>query len=195
MKKEERLRKLKLLKEFCEKSGLKENELEELFWNAQKIAQGASFDIYYDDGEITKRIDLTKTPLAYLYDDGCCRKSIWLAAQTLKNATRQEALAYMAKLPKISSHPWRILENNEVGSLLNAMSRARNRVPFEVHTIQKFFDLPNLMDDFPDERDAQLGCVDYDNQLVAAYWYFPDSYCTGIEETKKLCWWPACDVD
>lgn len=194
MKKEERLRKLKLLNEFCRKSGLKENELEELFWDAQKIAQGASFDIYYDDGEITKRIDLNKTPLAYLYDDGCCRP-IWLAAQTLKNANKQEALAYMAKLPKISSHPWRILESNEVGSLLNDMSSAKNRVPFEVHTIQKFFDLPNLMDDFLDERDAQLGCVDYNNQLTAAYWYFPDSYCTGIEETKKLCWWPACDAD
>ena len=194
MKKEERLRKLKMLNEFCQKSGLKENELEELFWNAKKIAQGASFDIYYDDGEITKRIDLNKTPLAYRYDD-CCSKSIWLAAQTLENATRQEALAYMAKLPKISSHPWRILDYQEVGSLLNAMSRARNRVPFEVHTIQKFFDLPNFMDDFPDERDAKLGCVDYDNRVIAAYWYFPDSYWSGVEETVKLCWWPACDVD
>ena len=190
MKKEERLRKLKLLNEFCQKSGLKENELEELFWEAQKIAQGASFDIYYDDGEITRHIDLNKTPLVYRYDD-CCRKSVWLAAQTLKNATRQEALAYMAKLPKISSHPWRILEYYEVGSLLNAMSR----VPFEVLSIQKLFDLPAFMDDFIDERDAQLGCVDYDNQLTAAYWYFPDSYCTVIEETKKLCWWPACNVD
>ena len=94
MKKEEILRKLKLLKEFCEKSGLKENELEELLFVARHITQEASLDIYYDDGEITKRIDLNKTPLAYRYDD-CCRKSIWLAAQTLKNATRQEALAYI----------------------------------------------------------------------------------------------------
>ena len=194
MKKEERLRKLKLLNEFCQQSGLKEDELEELFLDAQQIARGASFDIYYDDGEITRRIDLNKTPLAYRYDD-CGGKSIWLAAQTLKNANKQEALAYMAKLPKISSHPWRILNNYEVGSLLNAMSKARNSVSFEVHTIQKFFDLPAFMDDSLDERDAQLGCVDYDNRLTAAYWYFPDSYCTGVEETMKLCWWPACDVD
>ena len=48
MKKEERLRKLKLLNEFCQQSGLKEDELEELFLDAQQIARGASFDIYYD---------------------------------------------------------------------------------------------------------------------------------------------------
>lgn len=182
MTKEEKLSKINLLKSFCVQNGISEEELNELSSQMQMIKEGSPFDIYYEDGEITRRIDLTKNPIAFkiqlFYP-----KSIWLTAHLLKDVNFDEAKKYMESLPKVSTKPWKMPCTGDW------MTFFRADFLWDFERIQKLFCISDLS-----EKSHFFGCLDKNESIVGL---IPFDFCGFFvkDETDKLNWWPMCDAD
>lgn len=182
MTKEEILSKINLLKNFCAENSISEDELWELPPLMKIIKAGSPFDIYYEDGEITRRIDLTKNPIAFKIQLSS-RKSIWLTAQLLKDVNLDEAKKYMESLPKVSTKPWRI------PCMGDWMTFFRADFLWNLERIQKLFCISDLS-----EKRHFLGCLDKNEEVVGLTPIDLGGFFVK-DKTDKLNWWSVCDAD
>ena len=182
MEKEEKISKINLLKVFCSQNGISEEELNELSSQMKMIKEGSPFDIYYEDGEITRRIDLTKNPIAFKIQLSY-PKSIWLTAHLLKDVNWDEAKKYMESLPKVSSYPWKI------SCMDDWMTFFRIDFLWDLERIQKLFCISDLS-----EKSHFLGCLDKNEEVVGLTPLDFGGFFVK-DEMDKLNWWPVCDTD
>lgn len=196
MTKEEIWSKINLLKAFCAQNGISVDELFELSSHMTRIENGSPFDIYYEDGEITRRIDLIKNPIAFKIFSLLDKRELWVSTLVLNKADFAETQVYLESLPKISSHSWRIPDTNEIPLLLE------NNFEY-LSNLRHIFDLPDFMEADVDYEEGFFGCFDDDHKLYGALYfnrkgildYFPGAYASNVSLTDKLNWWPVCDAD
>ena len=191
MTNEERLCKINLLKDFCTQHCINEDELYELFSQMEIIKEGSSLEIYYEDGEISRRIDLAKKPIAFRISSVCksplCKeRELWVLARVLKNANFEQVQAFIKTLPKISSYSWRVPQERELTYVLDAKRHLK-----DLEKLRYVFSLPCFIDD---ERDC-LTCLVNSDRLESVMYYYPDFRIEGINPTEKLSWWVVCDAD
>ena len=193
MTKEEILTKINLLKDFCAQNGISEEELFELPTQMKIIKAGSPYDIFYDDGEVSCRIDLTKNPIAFRIaskyrPSHLKERDVWVAALVLKEVNFEQAQNYLKSLPKISSHPWRIPNGQEMTLLLEENIK-------DLSKLRYVFSLPYFMEANADDEQGLLGCFDAHQKLSGALYYYPGVLVRGINVDEKLNWWPMCDAD
>ncbi len=202
MTNEERLCKINLLKDFCTQHCINEDELYELFSQMEIIKEGSSLEIYYEDGEVSRRIDLAKKPIAFRISSVCksplCKeRELWVLARVLKNANFEQVQAFIKTLPKISSYSWRVPQERELTYVLDTKRHLE-----DLEKLRYVFSLPCFIDDerdcltcfIDDERDC-LTCLDNSDRLESVMYYYPDFRIEGINPTEKLSWWVVCDAD
>lgn len=188
MEKEEKISKISLLKSFCAQNGISVDELYELPSLMKIIKAGSPFDIYYEDGEITRRIDLTKNPIAFRISLLPSERNVWVSASVLKEANFGQAQAYLKSLPKISSYSWRIPDENEITLLLENNLKNLSKLRY-------VFSLPYFMEASEDNEQGILGCLDAYHKLNGALYYYPGAFVRSVGSAEKLTWWSVCDAD
>ena len=190
MEKEEKISKINLLKSFCAQNGISFDEFCELSSWMKIIKSGSPFDIYYEDGEVTRRIDLTKNPIAFKISLLPTERNVWVSASVLKKANFGQAQAYLKSLPKISSHSWRFPIEREMTSLLEKNLEKLTRLKY-------VFSLPDFMEPSADNEYVFFGCFDDYQRIYAVYFIYPGAgaFLTDITVDFGMHWWPVCDTD
>ena len=187
MTKEENLSKIDLLKNFCEQNGISEDDVSAFLQQSKKDVELAPFEIYYEDGEISCRIDLKKKPLAFkVLIFGI--KYVWFAVSILKNADFYEAEEYMKGLAPISKKPWRILNEFELNSFFRAKDR-KTLSDFQI--LRKVFGLSDLTEKY---HDILIGCIAQTDEVYTLF-LTDESKFFVAKKTDKINWWPMCDAD
>lgn len=189
MEKEEKCRKMQLLKDFCNNSHIDTKELLFLFQEIQYASKNFPFEIYYEDGEICRRLDLSKNPVAIKLQTiyGLKEKYFWVSLKTSypAQASYNNALKLIADIgiPQVDERSWRIPTKNEMTTIISNLCKLEH--------FREFFLLPefHVRDvHVPDGRDAIFGCLEEDGCML----YYPGAHIINID---KAFWWPVCDAE
>lgn len=181
---------LKKLQIFCAKHKISVQDLRVLVDSLEFLEKEQSFEICYLDGTISKKIDLTKNPVAIKLISQNNKSKFWVALKSsypeqfkVKNVKN-----FFMTIPQINPHEWRIPKIVEMDTIISSLS-----------LISAMYGCYGKEFSFPDEKyDINFGCYDNDGKLQVAYLYFPKCCTTKDDDElikEKLFWWPVCDAD
>lgn len=196
MERTEKQRKLQLLKEFCASCKIEESELQDLIMDLAYANSDFSYDIYYADGTISRKIEIEKEPLAVkLSGDDGFESSFWLSLKTTfpNQISQGESPAYLKEIPCIAGKEWRLPKKHEMDIVIH---RRRNSLE-TVDKLRRFFCFPKffaLGKSDTDGRFVLFGTLN-DGELIGHSPYFPGAYYSGRGLDSKFFWWPVCDAD
>ncbi len=181
---------LKKLQIFCAKHKISALDLSGLVDSLFFLEKEQPFEICYEDGSVSKKIDLDKNPLAIKLITQNTKSAFWVALKCsypeqfkVKNVKK-----FFTTIPQINSHEWRIPKIVEMDTIISSLS-----------VISSMYGCYGKEFSFPDEKyDINFGCYDHNGKLQVAYLYFPKCCTTKDDDElikEKLFWWPVCDAD
>ena len=184
------INKLKKLQIFCNEQKISVDDLKRLVVNLDFLEKEQSFEICYQDGSISRKIDLDKIPIAIKLFSQTKKSEFWVALKCSypKQFKVGNVVKFFATVPLINAKKWRVPNIYEMDAIITSLA-----------AIESVYRCYGKEFSFPDEKyDINFGCYDNVGNLQAAYLYFPKCCTTRCDDeliNKKLFWWPLCDVD